>query len=58
MLTVNGLKVKVRGTEETIISDIVMLMKLVKQTHPEAYHASLLILYEAEKRDSPVGMEG
>lgn len=54
MLIVNGLKVKVGGTDETIAADLVMLMKLVQQTHPAAFHTAILTLYEAEKRDYPI----
>ena len=53
MLSVNGLKVKVGGTEETIATDLIMLMRLVQQTHPAAFHTAILTLYEAVKRDYP-----
>lgn len=54
MIKVDGNKLQMRGTDETLATDMYMIMSYARQMHPASYAAALHLIAKAEFRDYPM----
>lgn len=48
MLSVSGNTIRIKGTDETVATDLVCLLKVFKQEREQAYNAALMTLAVSE----------